>query len=176
MSDTETRTDELRIVGVHADGTPRVERKTVTRTHSSTVGSHKRLPPECATLVDDVPTPVADLSPDEREFVDEIDDSPAINRKGFEVLSHFYKIDVHADIHVPPEDTGFEFARVKATATRPDGRECEAFGTAHVDRGDGDDPTLLLEMAETRAKKRALSIATGVGACAVEELRNEVEQ
>lgn len=108
------------------------------------------------------------------EFVDEIDGSQAINRKGYEVLSHFYDVDVHAELQVPPEETDFEFCRVKATATTPDGRECEAFGSAHVDRGD--EQAILLEMADTRARKRALSIATGVGAIAVEELRNEVEE
>lgn len=107
------------------------------------------------------------------EYIDEIDGTMAINRKGFEVLSWYYDVEVHADIQVPPEDTGFEFCRVKATATTPDGRECQAFGSAHVDRGD--DPWLLLEMADTRARKRALSIATGVGAVAVAELKNEVE-
>lgn len=106
------------------------------------------------------------------EFVDQIDGSPAINRKGFEVLSHFYEVDVSADLQVTPEDTGHEYARVKATA-EIDGRTVEAFGSAHVDRGD--DSYLLLEMADTRARKRALSIATGAGAVAVSELKNEPE-
>jgi hypothetical protein len=108
------------------------------------------------------------------DFVDEIDGTPAVNRKGFEVLSHFYDISVHADLEAQPEDHDFEYCRVKATATTEDGRECEAYGSAHVDRGD--DPELLLEMADTRARKRALSIATGVGAVAVAELKNEVSR
>lgn len=108
------------------------------------------------------------------DFVDEIDGTPAVNRKGFEVLSHFYDISVHADLQVAPDENGHEYARVKATAVTPDGRECEAFGSAHADRGD--DPELLLEMAGTRARKRALSIATGVGAVAVAELKSEVER
>jgi hypothetical protein len=107
-------------------------------------------------------------------FIDEIDGTPSVNRKGFEVLSHFYDISVSAELQVTPEETDHEYARVKATATTPDGRTCEAFGSAHVDRGD--DATLLLEMAGTRARKRALSIATGTGAVAVEELRNEVDR
>jgi hypothetical protein len=107
-------------------------------------------------------------------FVDEIDGTPSVNRKGFEVLSHFYDISVSADLQVAPEKTGHEYARVKATAETPDGRTCEAFGSAHVDRGD--DAELLLEMAGTRARKRSLSIATGTGAVAVEELRNEVQE
>jgi hypothetical protein len=107
------------------------------------------------------------------DFVDEIDGTPAVNRKGFEVLSHFYDISVSAELQVAPDENGHEYARVKATATTDDGRTCEAFGSAHVDRGD--DETLLLEMADTRARKRALSIATGVGAVAVAELKNEVD-
>jgi len=107
------------------------------------------------------------------DFIDEIDGSPAVNRKGFEVLSHFYDISVSAELQVAPDENGHEYARVKATAETPDGRTCEAFGSAHVKRGD--DETLLLEMADTRARKRALSIATGVGAVAVEELKNEVD-
>jgi hypothetical protein len=107
-------------------------------------------------------------------FVDDIDGTPAVNRKGFEVLSHFYSVSVAAELQVPPEETDHEYARVKATATTDDGRTCEAFGSAHVDRGD--DPELLLEMADTRARKRCLSIATGAGAVAVEELRSEVER
>ena len=107
-------------------------------------------------------------------FVDEIDGTQAINRKGFEVLAHFYDVDVHCDVEVPPEDTDVEYCRAKAVATTADGRECEAYGSAHVDRDD--DKTLLLEMADTRARKRALSIATGVGAVAVEELKAEATE
>jgi len=106
------------------------------------------------------------------EFVDEIDGSSAINRKGFEVLAHFYDVSTTSNLQVKPEETDHEYCRVKATATI-DGRTVEAFGSAHVDRGD--DPELLLEMSDTRARKRALSIATGVGAVAVEELKNEVQ-
>ena len=107
-------------------------------------------------------------------FQDTIDGTIAINRKGFEVLSHFYDVDVFVDLETPPEETGFEYARVKARAVTADGRECEAYGSAHVDRGDDHD--LLLEMADTRARKRALSVATGVGAVAVEELQAEVRE
>jgi len=106
------------------------------------------------------------------EFVDTIDGTQSINRKGFEVLSHFYDVDVSADLEVAPEETDHEYARVKATAEM-DGREVEAFGSAHVDRGD--DHFLLLELADTRARKRALSIITGAGAVAVDELQNEPE-
>jgi len=107
------------------------------------------------------------------EFVDVIDGTEAINRKGFEVLAHFYDVSVTADLQTAPEETDHEYARVKATAETADGREVEAFGSAHVDRGD--DPWLLVEMAGTRARKRAISVATGAGAVAVEELKNELD-
>jgi len=106
------------------------------------------------------------------EFVDEIDGSQAINRRGFEVLSHFYDIGINSEVVVAPEETDHTYCRVTATATMPDGRECVSHGSAHVDRGD--DAVLLLEMADTRARKRALSIASGAGAVAVSELKNEV--
>jgi hypothetical protein len=107
------------------------------------------------------------------EFVDVIDGTEAINRKGFEVLAHFYGVSVSADLQTAPEETDHEYARVKATAETADGRTVEAFGSAHVDRGD--DSWLLVEMAGTRARKRALSIATGAGAVAVEELKNGLD-
>lgn len=108
------------------------------------------------------------------EFMDTIDGSPAINRKGFEVLAWYYDIDVFSDLEVAPEETDHEYCRVKARAvSKESGREVEAYGSAHIDRGD--DAHLLLEMADTRARKRALSIATGVGMVAVEELKNEVD-
>jgi hypothetical protein len=107
------------------------------------------------------------------DFIDHIDGTPAINRKGYEVLSHFYNVDVkEPEVMVSPEETDFTYCQVRATAVDGDGRECSALGSAHVDRGD--ESFLLLEMADTRARKRSLAIATGVGAVAVEELRNEV--
>ena len=51
------------------------------------------------------------------DFVDTIDGTKAINRKGFAVLSHFYKIETESTVEVPPEETDFEFCRVKAVAT-----------------------------------------------------------
>jgi len=141
-------------------------------------------PVEQDPIVEDAPPEDADELPERSvsddpltwmpgHFIDEIDGSPAINRKGFEVLAHHYDISTSSTLEVPPEETDHEYVRVKARAETDDGRTCEAYGSAHVDRGD--DPELLLEMADTRARKRALSIATGVGVVAVEELRNEVD-
>jgi hypothetical protein len=114
------------------------------------------------------------------EFVDTIDGTEAINRKGFEVLRFFYGVDLSMSMEVDPVDNDMTHCRYKCVAYMPDedpddeNSGLEAWGTSHVDRGD--DPWLLVEMAATRARKRALSIATGAGAVAVEELRNEVSE
>ncbi len=108
------------------------------------------------------------------QFIDDIQGTQAINRKGYAVLSQFYDISVESECVVGPEETEFTYARCEATAVGPDGETYKAHGSAHVDRMDGDDPTLLLELADTRATKRVLAIATGVGAVAVEELKNEL--
>jgi len=105
-------------------------------------------------------------------YVDHIEGSPAINRKGYAVLSQFYDINVVSDVVVGPEETDFEYCRCKATAYDANGNEYRAHGSAHVERGD--DKELLLEMADTRATKRVLALSTGVGAVAVEELKNEL--
>jgi len=105
-------------------------------------------------------------------YVDTIDGSPAINRQGYAVLSQFYDINVTSEVMVGPEETDFEYCRCEATAYDEDGNEYRAHGSAHIDRGD--EMPLLLEMADTRATKRVLAIATGVGAVAVEELKNEL--
>jgi hypothetical protein len=104
------------------------------------------------------------------EFTDVIDGTVSINRKGYEVMAHHYDISTECTCIVGPEQSDFEFCRMQATATDPDGNTYTAHGSAHIDRGD--DKVLLLEMADTRARKRAIAQATGVGMVAVEELQN----
>lgn len=139
----------------------------------TTDGGHVQ--PEPTTAADKLPD--RDLTDDPFEwmpghYVDQIDGSPSINRQGYAVLSQFYDINVVSDVVVGPEDTDFTFCRCEATAYDAEGQEYRAHGSAHVDRGD--DATLLLEMADTRATKRVLALATGVGAVAVEELKNSL--
>ncbi len=108
-----------------------------------------------------------------QDFTDNIEGKTAINRKGYEVMARHYGIGTpDSDCKVGPEETDYTFCRVKATAETDDGTVYTAHGSAHVDRGD--DPFLLLEMADTRARKRVLAQATGVGMVAVEELMNGV--
>lgn len=106
-------------------------------------------------------------------FVDEIQGVPTVNRKGYAVIASKYGISVEAEPITLPSDTGFDHAEFKATAETPDGQQYTGFGSAHVDRGDGDDPHLLGELAETRAMKRAVAWASGVGLTAIEELQGD---
>jgi hypothetical protein len=96
-----------------------------------------------------------------------------INKKGLRVLQYWYDIDnPDTELVVGPEETDHTFARSKATVEMPDGRTAVAHGSAHVDRGD--DPWLLTEMSDTRAKSRVILDVTGMGAVAVSELENEL--
>jgi len=106
-------------------------------------------------------------------FVDEIQGVPTVNRKGYAVIASKYGITVEAEPITLPSETGFEHAEFEATAETPDGERYSGFGSAHVDRDDGDDPHLLGELAETRAMKRAVAWASGVGLTAIEELQGD---
>lgn len=55
-----------------------------------------------------------------------------------------------------PADNDFEYAVVKAESRDDWANYQEAYGTAHIDRGD--DPLMLLEIAALRAKRRVLAI------------------
>lgn len=107
------------------------------------------------------------------DFTYEKNGKTAINKKGLRVLEHWYEIDIdESKVVVGPEETDHTYCRVRAEATMPDGRTAVAHGSGHVDRGD--DPWLLVEMADTRAKSRVLLDITGMGAVAVSELQNEL--
>jgi len=107
-------------------------------------------------------------------FVDTIQGVPTINRKGYAVLAEHFGISVTAEPVTLPGETDFEYAEFQAVATTHDGQEYSGFGSAHVDRMDGDDPYLLAELAETRAMKRATAWATGVGMSAFSEMSNSL--
>ena len=105
------------------------------------------------------------------EFTDSIDGTTAINRKGFEVLAHHYDISATTEMVVSPTETGGEMVVHKATAVDADGDEYSAYGEAHKGT---DTNHQMVRMSDTRAYKRAVSRATGVGMIAVEELQNEL--
>lgn len=126
------------------------------------------------TLPDDPSVAEDPVSWMPEHFVDKIQGVPTVNRKGFAVIASKYGVSVTSEPVTLPSETDFKYAEFKAVATTEDGREYSGFGSAHVDRQDGDDPHLLAELAETRAMKRATSWATGVGMTAVEELKHEL--
>jgi len=104
------------------------------------------------------------------EFTDTIKGTTAINRKGFEVLAHHYDIECDTEHVVLPSETEYEYAVVKATAVDADGDTYGAYGEADISEEDMERPELL-RYADTRAYKRSISRATGVGMVAVSELQ-----
>jgi len=107
-------------------------------------------------------------------FIDEIQGVPTVNRKGYCMIASKYGVSVTAEPVTTASESDFEYAEFRAIATTEDGKEYSGFGSAHVDRQDGDDAHLLNELAETRALKRACAWATGIGLTAIEELKNEL--
>jgi hypothetical protein len=107
-------------------------------------------------------------------FIDRIQGVPTVNRKGYAVIASKYGVSVEAEPVTLPSETEFEYAEFRAVATTEDGKTYTGFGSAHIARQDGDDPYLLGELAETRALKRAVSWATGVGMTAMEEMQGNL--
>lgn len=111
-------------------------------------------------------------------FVDQIQGVPTLNRKGYAVMCERFGVSVTSEPVTLASETDFEHAEFHATATTADGQEYSGFGSANVERGEGenaDDEMLLNELAETRAMKRAASWATGVGMTAASELSGDLE-
>jgi hypothetical protein len=105
------------------------------------------------------------------EFTDVVDGTVTINRKGYEVLAHHYDVTGGTDMVVSPVETEMQYAVHKATVTDAEGNVFEAYGEAHAtDNGEEN----IVRMSDTRAYKRAVSRATGVGTVAIEELQNEL--
>jgi len=107
-------------------------------------------------------------------FVDRIQGVPTVNRKGYAVIASKYGVSVTAEPVTLPGKTDHEYAEFRAVAIDAEGNEYSGFGSAHVDRMDGDDPYLLAELAETRAMKRATAWATGIGMTAMSEMQGEL--
>lgn len=128
-------------------------------------------PPEPVDIPDDpsIEKDPVDWLPS--HFVDQIQGVPTVNRKGYAVIASKYGISVQSEPVTLPSETDFEFAEFKAIAETPEGETYTGFGSAHISREDGDDAYLLGELAETRAMKRAVAWASGVGLTAIEELQ-----
>jgi len=119
--------------------------------------------------------PIEFLRKGNEELVTNIKGTTVIKKKGFRLLQHEYDISTDSEVVVGPEETDMKFCRVKARAELPSGQYAEAHASASLTRGD--DKGLLVSMADTRAKSRALSDLTGSGALAMEETHGtELEQ
>jgi hypothetical protein len=105
------------------------------------------------------------------EFTDTVDGTVTINRKGYEVLAHHYNVSGGTKLVVSPVETEMQYCVHKATVTDADGDEYTAYGEAHADDNGAEN---IVRMSDTRAYKRAVSRATGVGTVAIEELQNEL--
>jgi len=105
------------------------------------------------------------------EFTDTVDGTVSINRKGYEVIAHHYDIQCDTDMVVSPLESDYEVVIHKAVATDSDGDTYSAYGEAHTSDVDTD---VMVRMSCTRAYKRAVSRASGVGMVAVEELQGSL--
>ena len=150
------------------------------------VVEHDESPREANTVAPDEPDTEAldavaekDIATDPlsvmpKHFVDQVQGVLTINRKGYAVLAEHFNVSVTAEPITLPSETDFEYAEFRAIATTEDGQEYSGFGSAHVNRQDGDDKHLLAELAETRAMKRATAWATGVGITDYTEMSNSL--
>lgn len=105
------------------------------------------------------------------EFTDTVDGTVTINRKGYEVLAHHYDVSGGTEMVVSPVETDMQYAVHQATVTDANGETYTAYGEAHADDNGAEN---IVRMSDTRAYKRAVSRATGVGTVAIEELQNEL--
>lgn len=144
-------------------GTETIEPEVVD--HAETIEDEQEAA-EALEAVDELATAPVDADPLSAmpgHFVDNIQGQPTINKKGYCVLAERFGISVTSEPLVRASETDFEYAEWQATATTEDGREYSGTGSAHIAREDGDNPYQLNEHAETRAMKRAVQWATGVG-------------
>jgi len=105
------------------------------------------------------------------EFTKTVDGTVTITRKGYEVLAHHYDIQGGTELVVSPIETDMEYVVHKASVTDADGDEYTAYGEAHASDNGVEN---IVRMSDTRAYKRAVSRATGVGTVAIEELQGEL--
>ena len=128
-------------------------------------------------MPDSVRTDPLDVVPE--YMVDYVEGQPAINKRGYAVIANRFDIAVEAEAITTAGETDHEYAEFKARAwKKEDGPEHAYTGhaTARASedrRGMADN---LNEMAETRAMKRAVAWASGVGILAWEELASYVDE
>jgi len=104
---------------------------------------------------------------------DSIQGTPAINKRGYAMIAERYGIEATATIESYPWDNDEQRCVAKAVATTDDGKQYTGWATAC--KSDGDMPAQIIELAETRALKRSVSWASGVGVVSYVELSDQLE-
>jgi hypothetical protein len=125
---------------------------------------------ELDELGDSLATDPLDILPD--HMIDHIQGEPAISKRGYAMIAERYGIEVKADVLEYPWENEDGRAVAKALATTDEGKEYSGWGTACA--GDGDMSDQLIELAETRALKRAVSWSSGVGIVSYHEMADEL--
>ena len=124
-----------------------------------------------AEMPDSVRTDPLDVVPE--YMITEVDGQPTINKRGYAAIAHRFDIVVRSEAITTAGETDHEYAEFKATAWKKgDGPEQGYTGhaTARVSEDRSGIENNLNEMAETRAMKRAVAWASGVGLLAWEEM------
>jgi len=106
-------------------------------------------------------------------MVDEIQGQLAVNKRGYAMIAERYGVAVSAEIVSYPWDNSEGRCVAKAEAETEDGRTYTGHATACVE--DGDMADQIIELAETRSLKRAVSWASGVGIVSYQELASQLE-
>jgi len=105
-------------------------------------------------------------------MLDTIQGVPAINKRGYAMIAERYGIEVTTTIESYPWDNEEDRCVAKAVAITSEGRRYTGHATACKE--DGDMKEQIVELADTRAAKRAVSWASGLGIVAYSELSQEL--
>ena len=136
--------------------------------------AHRDLPSE---LPESVRTDPLDVVPG--YMVDVVDGQPTINKRGYAVIAEHFDIVVQSEPLTTAGETDHEYAEFRARAWKKDEGPEAAYtghGTARVSESRSGIADNLNEMAETRAMKRAVAWASGVGILAWEEMTEYVDE
>ena len=126
--------------------------------------------PDTPTLRED---PIGHLRQINDEYVNTIQGTPAISKRGFRYIQAELEITTESEV-VAWSDDPYGVV-VWARAELPDGRAAEAHGEGYPSERGMDDGEFV-RYADTRAKSRALSDLTSGGALAVDELRGGIDE
>lgn len=106
-------------------------------------------------------------------MIDHIQGQPAINKRGYAMIAERYGIEVKAFIESYPWENEEGRCVARAMAKTDDGKEYQDWATAN--KADGDMSEQLVELASTRALKRVVGWASGLGIVSYQELAGELE-